>query len=211
MYNGSSMAVGGGKGGKCYHFGMGLMVFWTLMWITGIVLLTIGLNNRAEVDSFNPSTDFSPITGGCTVITVKHSEDQRQDRNPYCVDVYLYTFNSSLGVFLSAPEEISRGSGTWCDDSNQVEAQLSEGEEVDCWQPANGKAKSNLETFYSCGNDPCIKVLDPQDEWNIANAFAIVFISLGSAFLGVGLPACGVAGWLSRKNYKQETSAYASG
>merc|ERR1719183_1925928 len=43
------------------------------------------------------------------------------------------------------------------------------GDGVPCWQPAAGKTKADLESFYGCPNDMCIKIVDPkgkEDEKN---------------------------------------------
>ena len=90
MYNGSGMAVAGagGKEGKPWHPMMAAMGFFTVMWITGAVLLPIGIMQGAVVREFDPTTDFDAIKGGCAILNSTHIADQRHNQYPYCVDVY---------------------------------------------------------------------------------------------------------------------------
>jgi hypothetical protein len=93
MYGGGGTSVpgAGAKGGRAWHTGMGIMVFWMTMWITGAALLPIGISQQSAASQYSPEVDFTTVSGGCKVLTVAHVADQRQDKNPFCVDVYTYT------------------------------------------------------------------------------------------------------------------------
>lgn len=207
MYGGGGMSApgagaGAGSGGKPWHTGMGIMCFWMLMWITGVVLLPIGISSKSFLDGFDPSTDFSAVQGGCKIYSVMHVADQRQDRNPFCVDVYTYTFTagSSSTIYTSAPEEIQHDKGTQCNEVAQLPASYVAGEVLaTCWKPASGKTKSDVDSFYGCGNPQCIKVLNPAIEHERALGSANLFLTLAVLFLSLGLVGCGVTGILTYK------------
>jgi hypothetical protein len=186
----------GAKDAKAWHVGAGVMCFFTLMWITGAILLAIGLTEELQNNKFDPSTDFIPVNGGCKVISVSHMADQRQDKNPYCVDVYTYKFTklSTNVSYTSAPEEKQHAKGTNCGSSQQLAASYAVDQQLPCWELAAGKSKSDVDSFYGCGNGDCIKILDPSKEHAGKASQATLFIALGSIFLGVGLPACGIIG-----------------
>ena len=65
------------------------------MSIVGLVLLPISLGIDKINSQYNPATDFDAIdfdvsTGnGCTIIAAEHMAEQRQYKDPYCVDVYI--------------------------------------------------------------------------------------------------------------------------
>ena len=196
----------GAEGGKPWHAGMGIMVFFTLMWITGAVLLPIGLSNKSIAEAYDPATDFTAVQGGCQITSMTHTADQRQDKNPYCVDVYRYNFTigSSGTLYQSAPDEQRHSSGTRCADVTQLPALYSVGESIVCWELANGRTKSDVDSFYTCGNSACVKALDPAVEYADALGSATLFITLGSIFLGVGLSACGIVGALVKRCRAQD-------
>ena len=187
------------EGGRAWHAGMGIMVLFTLMWITGAVLLPTGLSKKSVVEAFDPATDFTVVLGGCQIDSVMHVAEQRQDRSPYCVDVYRYSFTIGISgtLYQSALHEQRRqrhSSGTNCADVMQLPALYSVGETIVCWEPASGKSKSDVDSLYKCGNSACVKALDPAVEYADALGSATLFITLGSIFLGVGLSACGIVG-----------------
>jgi hypothetical protein len=72
-----------------------------------------------------------------------------------------------------------------------------------------------LGTFYKCGpaaaNADCVKVLDPATEYDDKVGKANLFKTLGSIFLGVGLPFCGIAGMMTARCKKQRDEAKAGG
>lgn len=81
-----SVAGAGGKG-KCWHTLGGISVGFLLCTIAGIVVLSVGLSQQAAVSAFDATKDFMAVDGGCTVETIKHDADQRNDKTPFCVDV----------------------------------------------------------------------------------------------------------------------------
>lgn len=159
------MAAPGGGKGKGWHALGGMMVGAMLVWITGVVLLPIGLTQKATADSFDPTSDFTAVAGGCTIISVRWEADQRNDKTPFCVDEYVYKFvvdNStvynSTDVLTSGVDEVSRGRGTKCDDSTAAPSTHAVPSNTACWTLASGKLKSDVDTFYKCGNIQCTKV-----------------------------------------------------
>merc|ERR1711988_1077587 len=90
-------------GGKCWHSGLGVMCFFLLVWVTGVVLLSVGLNQKSSYAEYDPYVDFVPVNTGCRIISVSYKASQRQDNHPYCVDVYTYNFtlaDEPSGPFL---------------------------------------------------------------------------------------------------------------
>jgi len=175
--------------GECRGTAFGIHVFFLIMWITGAVLLSIGITMKNEADRFDPNTDFDPILSPkCVVTEVKHVAEQRQDKNPFCVDVYTYTFRMGDKTLTSGADEKERKKGTWCESSFQIPTKITVGAETKCWQPIAGNAKAELASFYKCGNAECIKILDPAEEYAIKYTRAKLFKGLGTAFLSVGLP-----------------------
>lgn len=225
MGSGGVPGVGGKKEDGPVGCGMGMIVFFTLLWITGVVLLAVGLNKGADAADYDPETDWTSVDGGCTVTAVEHEADQRNDKNPYCVDVYTYTFTmgSDAGL-VSEPDEQRRngGSGSSKCDSDPQAAATHTGTDgtlptaaVPCWTPASGKVPADLGIFYKCGpaaaNANCVKVLDPAVEYEDKIDKANLLRTLGSLFLGVGLPWCGIAGMMTARCKKKRDEAKASG
>merc|ERR1719198_745659 len=172
-----------GAQGKCWHTLFGISIFFLLMWITGAVLLSLGVAFEHEAQNFSPRDDFTPMQGKCVVTAVTHVADQRQDKNPYCVDVYTYSFRTPGDEtnFTSGADEKQHDKGTWCENSAQITASVSVVE---------------LRTFYKCGNAGCVKILDPTDEYATKKARARLFLVLGVSFLVVGLAMWCVLGCL---------------
>ena len=85
-------------------------------------------------------------------------------------------------------EELQREKGTQCDSSNQIDGTYTAGQNITCWRPAEAKTVDDLKTFYDCGNDGCIKVIDPSGEQAVAMGWAVTFLVMGGVFLGCGLP-----------------------
>lgn len=194
---------------KCWHTLLGISIFFLLMWIAGAVLLSFGVAFEHEARKFNPRTDFTPM-GKCTVISVKHVADQRQDNNPYCVDVYTYSFRAAAGSdtnLTSGADEKQHNKGTHCESSPQIAASFAVHQETACWQPAANESVLKLGSFYKCGNADCIKILDPNDEFETKKARARLFLVLGVAFLVVGLTMWCVLGCMILRMKKKEDVA----
>ena len=222
MGSGGVPGVGGKKEDGPVGFGMGMMLFFTLAWITGVVLLAVGLSKDADAANYDPATDFTRVSGGCTISDVSHEARQLQDKNPYCVDVYTYTFTqgSDSTALTSEPDEQRRNGGSGsskCDSDAQAPATHTgiDGTlptaAVSCWTPASGKVAADLGTFYKCGpaesNAACVKLLDPATEYDDKVGKASLLKTLGSIFLGVGLPFCGISGMLTARCKKQRDQA----
>jgi len=203
MYNGSGMAVAGAgaKDARPYHYAGGTAVFFFLMSVAGLVLLPVGTGKAKTNALYNPATDFTTIvhdaaTGyGCKVTKVDHVADQRQNKDPYCVDVYTYTFSylnagGALTLYNSSVEEHKRSGPGKCTNinSNQVPPTHAVGTTPTCYAPAVLPVSRTLFDFYGCGNEGCLKVVDPAIIWNAAKKTAKTFTTLGGVFAGVGLP-----------------------
>jgi hypothetical protein len=202
MMNGGVAGVGAGKDAKAWHAGMGIMCFFTIMWIVGISLLAVGLTSQSATSEYDPATDFAEVPGGCKVLSVTHVAEQRQDNNPYCVDVYTYTFSKTTEpgtVHTSGADEQQHPKGTRCENTTPLPALYAENDETDCWEPAEGKTVADVEDFYQCGNTLCLKLIDPADEHASQAATAQIFIMIGSILLGVGCPGCGITGYFTKK------------
>jgi len=188
----------GANGGKCWHSGLGVMCFFLLVWVTGVVLLSVGLNQKSSYAEYDPYVDFVPVNTGCRIVSVSYKASQRQDNHPYCVDVYTYNFtlaDEPSGPFLlSGADEKSHQKGTKCSKSSPLPASLTADTVVSCWQPAAGVSVTHLESFYSCGNAECIKVLDPSSEYDDKLSTATLLVVLGAIFLPLGVVACCVIG-----------------
>merc|ERR1711988_916191 len=129
-------------GGKCWHSGLGVMCFFLLVWVTGVVLLSVGLNQKSSYAGYDPYVDFVPVNTGCRIVSVSYKASQRQDNHPYCVDVYTYNFtlaDEPSGPFLlSGADEKSHQKGTKCSKTSPLPASLTADTVVSCWQPAAG-------------------------------------------------------------------------
>jgi hypothetical protein len=192
-YNGSGMSAAGagaGKDGPAAPTGLGVCFFFFALWVAGVVFLVLGMQQQDLLTAHEPSKWFSTIDGNCKILTVTHMADQRQDRNPFCVDVYEYTFTKpgASTVYISGTEEHQRDKGTKCDSSKQLPAVLKVDQDTKCWQLKDGKTKAEAGKFWSCGNADCIKVIDPQRMYDKMNAEGGVFMLLAYIFLGVGVP-----------------------
>jgi type IV secretory pathway TrbD component len=174
------------KRAPCWHTLAGISIFFLLMWVTGAVLLSVGVTMKRDVSHFDPLADFMP-NGKCVVTNVTHVAEQRHDKDPYCVDVYTYTFRSGDAAYTSGADEKKHNKGTKCESSRPLPATHEVGQETPCWRPAVNDAVLELASFYKCGNTRCIKILDPADEYNTKVARAALFFILGVAFLTVGL------------------------
>ena len=168
MYNGSGMAVAGAgaKGARPYHYAGGIAVFFFLLSVAGLVFLPIGSGKAKTNALYNPATDFTAIVPrpsdgyGCRVTKVNHVADQRQNKDPYCVDVYVYTFsyfNGTAGgsptLYNSSAEEHKRSGPGKCTNanSNQVPSTHAVGSTPTCYAPAVRPVSTTLFDFYGCG------------------------------------------------------------
>jgi len=221
MYNGSGMAVAGAgaKGARPYHYTGGIAVFFFLMSVAGLVLLPIGAGKAKTNALYNPATDFTTIVprsngDGCRITKVHHVADQRQNKDPYCVDVYTYTFSYStenaggfLTLYNSSVEEHKRSGPGKCTiaNSNQVPPTHAVGTTPTCYAPAVLPVSRTLFDFYGCGNEGCLKVVDPAIIWNAAKKTAKTFTTLGGVFAGIGLPFFLVLVAYTVKNYSADS------
>lgn len=215
-----AVAGAGAKGARPYHYAGGIAVFFFLLSVAGLVFLPIGSGKAKTNALYNPATDFTAIVPrpsdgyGCRVTKVNHVADQRQNKDPYCVDVYVYTFSyftgtagGSLTLYNSSVEEHKRSGPGKCTNanSNQVPSTHAVGSTPTCYAPAVRPVSTTLFDFYGCGNEGCLKVVDPAIIWNAAKKTAKTFITLGGVFAGVGLPFFLIVVAYTVKSYSAES------
>jgi len=188
---------------------LGVSFFCILLAITGAVLLPIGLAELAFAERYNPELDFDSIDGGCSIVNVTHSAHQSYDankKNDLCVDRYSYIFYKTVTVhrwkYRSETEDVRRSDK--CEQSDAYPSKHSPGDNVPCWEPANGTDLVVLNDLYACGNVVvCIKLRDPADEHADRMGVARVLWMLGAAFLAMGVPcSLGVCCYMSMKSRK---------
>ena len=212
-------AGAGGGGGKAWHSLAGISVFFVIMSIAGIVLLPIGVNKANTNSAYDPVLDFNTIpyenATGCTITSISHVAEQRQDKSPYCVDVYTYSFVYYLGgnnfvTYTSGTEEHKRTGPGKCDNSNSimVASAYEVGATPTCYKPTTAALPidASFAMFYNCGNDECMKVMNPSIAWDSANQNADLFLILGGVFTAVGLTGLILFGGLTIKYYKASSA-----
>ena len=60
------------------------------------------------------------------------------------------------------------------------------GTNKECWQRAAGADAAYVSGFYTCGNDACLKIADPQAELESKTSTGSVFLFIGFVELGIG-------------------------
>ena len=135
-----------------------------------------------------------------------------------CEDVYQYWFtalnlqdedpayqNITSDKFVSFDKHQKRDTND-CSRSTRVDPLLEVNDEVDCWRPS--QPGSDLNKWYRCGNEECIKVFPPADDVERARNIAgsqflvgIIALSVSSGMLVIG----SITTWWLRKKYYPET------
>merc|ERR1712023_470689 len=72
----------GANGGKCWHSGLGVMCFFLLVWVTGVVLLSVGLNQKSSYAEYDPYVDFVPVNTGCRIVSVSYKAASAKTTTP---------------------------------------------------------------------------------------------------------------------------------
>jgi hypothetical protein len=182
---------------------IGRMIIWLMrvvLTIAGIVILVAGTPQFQRAVPYDAGSDFASVEGGCTVTSVAYSTEERVDGvgNPYCTDIYTYTFSIGSGVanLTSGDEEHQRAPSSQCNDpisgGGVRTAEYAAGANVACWKPS-GKNAARLGIFYNCGNPACIKlgstdaILSPAAEHARKAGIGQVLVTVGAVFVGVGM------------------------
>lgn len=98
----------------------------------------------------------------------------------------VYTSVSELGVGEKGGTDSDCGAFKSCPCS--AAAKHKQGDSVSCWQPAADKTKADLESFYSCPNDACIKIVDPKYTGKRENDILLAWLILSAlSFVGAGI------------------------
>jgi len=161
---------------------------------------------------FDPGTDFKQVTSlhfvkPCSVLSIASHERRDNHRdNAYdvCYDLYTYTFSmeGKKGNYTSGQDWVTRDGK--CDKQKDGVLMISppthgwvtfsgdgivafERVRVACWEPAQGKRVSELETVYECENKPCIKVNDPRLDFERKYQDEGFYIIMSATFLGASL------------------------
>ncbi len=142
-----------------------------------------------------PVTDFA--------YTGRKQETGDKGKKTGCLDKYIYTFNADQ---LSSEDEFYGGRDNYlfrsfehfqrreCQDCNRCDVlppKFTAGEETECWRPAVPDIKSpegQLNTWYRCGNDDCIKMFPPQDDEDRGRLISKSLWLAGVITLSVGGP-----------------------
>ena len=172
------------------------------LWLSGIILLAIGVPTGIKVAKYDPETDFTSVEGGCKIVAVSYSIEERDHTSSgsdysECFDIYIYTFTKtgSNTTLISAAEEHggrSHDSDYKCDaPSSQIHpSEFAVGSTVPCWEPAPDKDISSLTSFYTCGNEGCVKLggeLSPAHEYAKAAGESRVMIIVGAVLVATSL------------------------
>ena len=165
---------------------------------------------EVELAKYDPATDFTSVEGGCTIVSVAYSTEERSipkgknERGDQfeCVDIYTYTFTKtgSTANLISGAEEHRRSydSDFKCDApaSDIHPAELAVGATVPCWSPAPNKDIPSLASFYTCGNEECVKLgdasLSPAAKYAAKKGWgeSLLLTILGAVFIGISLLQC---------------------
>jgi hypothetical protein len=150
-------------------------------------------SNLAVINSMDAATDFIAVTPGCNINFTRHAYEETSVHNHAskkstytCVDYYFYNItdlSSSSSKWPSVPQSQSRS----CDSADKAESifsGVSPTDVIPCWRavalPANGG--------YTCGNDLCLKINDPTDDYQrMVSAQGASTMNRDNAF-GVFLP-----------------------
>ena len=182
-----------------------------LLFVGGFVLNCIGIARVRVASLFDPSTDFESMNGGCNISAVSFVKDYSSGKGG-CVNQFNYEFTTpSYGsaVYIAPKDEHCGEAFCPCGPENKIEAAKHQaGDQLPCWEPAAGKTKADVKFYhrreypYKCENHACIKIVNPQIEYDGKTEGSIVFQAPGMACCMVGCCLC--CCFLTRSN-KQES------
>jgi hypothetical protein len=198
---GSSRSDGNESDDKKGQIGrMIILLTSVVLTIAGIVILVVGSPQFQKAGVYDAGSDFVSVEEGCTIASVAYSTEERVDGvgNPYCTDIYTYTFSIGAGAanFTSGHEEHQRAPSSQCNDplsgGGVRNAEYAAGADVACWKPSGNNA-ARLAIFYECGNPACIKlgntgaILSPAAVHARKAGTGQIMMTVGAVFAGVGM------------------------
>ena len=138
-------------------------------------------------------------------------------RNCGCEDIYLYLFSlplqriestdaskfeieSETNVYQSIEHVIERGARSCQNSDGPVDPYFDVGQETRCWRPSLSESETEtqpkLPDAYKCGNDLCLKVLDPQNDADVVHRDQTRRWTVVGGFYGAMVFMCFVSGSL---------------
>jgi hypothetical protein len=153
----------------------------------GSILVPLGLQNREKANHMEPTVDFTAIEPGCNVTEAVHVKfiqkwcEVRKGSASHkcgCDDRFFYLFSAPqlasindfyLGtgdnyVYQSIEYDSNRGDSVYDCIAGRKQPLFEAGDVVPCWRPS--EPGSEIKEGYRCGNDECIKIIDPKDDKN---------------------------------------------
>ena len=167
---------------------------------------TTGVGLSAILGAPNAARDFRVLPSKCVITSVAHEAQTLTKHNhatkksdPYCQDMYTYTFSHEAEQLVSNADSKSRlGSGACSSGDEKRESTHKAGESVTCYQPT----QTPVNAVYGCGNTACIKVVDPAGDladYQVQSSEALYFgIGLLAFFFLVFLCLLHQVGWSIR-------------
>jgi len=173
----------------------------------GSALIPLGKQALVEAEAMEPEKEFEYLKQYCTITgftrTTREEVDGQNNRNDNkyaCYDEYQYQFGTDGGgpsdggmSGLDSREwETKRGYEGTCSETEYIlnwdelgpfktPAQGGD-DKVDCWRPL-----ADVSRMYSCGNDACYKINDPQKEADGAVATSKTLIAAGEGLVSTGI------------------------
>ena len=154
----------------------------------------------------NSSVDFTLISEKCTIEEVTWIKEIQKTgdkgRHEGCDDIWELVFDASSlpdeanfydgrdeytfkGIDLQIPRECKS-----CGRCNREDPRYYVGMESDCWRPTIPDVttkEGELNKWYRCGNEDCIKILPPQDDVKRAKGISGAVFIAGIVCLAVGI------------------------
>jgi len=162
----------------------------------------MGFKQVAAAGTYNPAMEFDMVSGGCTVMSVSKYDDYTHGKPSKTWDRYTYTiaknFNPSVviaGINNHAKVVVTTGiDDTRFHGGEAPGTAFAVGANVTCWQKAASVELSFLDGFYSCGDDECLTIVDPQvtKDGNLDDMG--LWLGLGAGEFTIGI--CGVVAML---------------
>jgi hypothetical protein len=162
---------------------------------------------QTELGLLDPAKDFS-VAEPCIIVNVTwlyaNQTRKKVSNSLYgtvaCTDHFIYNFalldeflndQNHSEIYQSDVFAVNRTEES-CDGFSEIaKTPYSLGAEVDCWIPTSEDLEKS---FYNCGNEDCIKVLDPQGAldsyYEIATSLVAWVLPVGIVAVLVGLLCC---------------------
>jgi hypothetical protein len=184
-------------------------VISSLLMITALVSISVGIALSAEASEIDPDADFTELGRVCKLTSVSQTMDNgkitchKQGEHRVCSDQFSWTFSvPEMGEYQSLETEFIARCDPCdhhpprpcpCDDAaTPALPPLNLDEMATCWEPKNPET---VRETYRCGNAPCYRIIDPaedvealQESASSLITFFVVFFLVPSI---VGLGAVG--------------------